>query len=66
MESLLYGLAVLACPVGMGVMMWMMARGNRGRGGAGSPGGQDQVAQLRDEIDQLKAERAAQRAKGGR
>lgn len=66
MESLLYGLAVLACPVGMGVMMWMMARGNRGQRGAGSPGGQDQVAQLRDEIDQLKAERAAQRAKGGR
>lgn len=66
MESLLYGLAVLACPVGMGAMIWIMARGQRG--GTKTPGGpdQDQVAQLRSEIDQLKAERAAQRAKGGR
>lgn len=63
MESLLYGLAVLACPVGMGAMMWMMARGQRG--GTKAPPGPDQVAQLRSEIDQLKAERAAQRAKGG-
>jgi hypothetical protein len=63
MESLLYGLAVLACPVGMGAIMWMMMRGQR-RGSAG-PKGPDQVTELRSEIDQLKAERAAQRAKGG-
>lgn len=62
MESLLYGIAVLACPVGMGAMMWMMMRGQRG---GNSPKGPDQVAELRSEIDQLKAERAAQRAKGG-
>jgi hypothetical protein len=29
MESVLLGLAVLACPVGMGVMMWFMAKGMR-------------------------------------
>lgn len=63
MESLLYGLALLACPVGMGAMMWMMMRGQRA--GSGTPKGPDQVAELRSEIDQLKAERAAQRAKGG-
>lgn len=67
MESLLYGVAVLACPVGMGVMMWMMMRGQRGDAGgdAGSPVGQDQVAELRAEIDQLKADRAQQRTTGG-
>lgn len=61
MESLLYGIAVLACPVGMGAMMWMMMRG-----GNSSKKAPDQIAQLRSEIDQLKAERAAQRAIGGR
>ena len=29
MEALLPSLALLACPVGMGLMMWFMARGNR-------------------------------------
>ncbi len=27
MEGILLSLAVLACPVGMGVMMWFMAKG---------------------------------------
>ncbi|MGH3985596.1 MAG: hypothetical protein ACRDST_23670 [Pseudonocardiaceae bacterium] len=58
MQSLLYGVALLACPVGMGVMMWMMMRGQRN--GAGR---HEQVAQLRAEIDQLKAERGGQHAK---
>ena len=61
MESLLYGIAVLACPVGMGAMMWMMMRGQRGTDS--SPKGPDQIAELRSEIEQLKAERAAHRAK---
>jgi hypothetical protein len=68
MIQLFYGLAALACPVGMGLMMWMMMRGNRNNasGNAGvAPGvpapleSQQQMAQLRAEIDQLKAERAA-------
>lgn len=40
-------------------MMWMMMRGQR-RGPDGA-GGQQQVDQLRAEIDQLKTERATQR-----
>jgi hypothetical protein len=64
LESLLYGLAVVACPVGMVVMMWMMARGRRG-GSPSSHNSSDQVDGLRSEIEQLKAERAAQRGEGG-
>lgn len=30
MESILLPLALLACPVGMGVMMWFMGRGMMG------------------------------------
>ena len=29
MESVLLGAAVLACPVGMGLMMWFMGKGMR-------------------------------------
>jgi hypothetical protein len=29
LETVLIGLAVLACPVGMGLMMWLMAKGMR-------------------------------------
>lgn len=61
MPSLLLGIGVLACPVGMGAMMWLMMRGQRN--GGGGTGGQ-QVAQLRAEIDQLKAERAAHSVDG--
>lgn len=63
MQTLLYGLAVLACPVGMGAMMWMMMRGQRrGPDGPDPAGGQQQVDQLRAEIDELRTERATQRA----
>jgi hypothetical protein len=61
-ETLLLGLAALACPVGMGLMMWMMMRGQRTT--SGDTSGEQQVAQLRAEIDELKAEREARRAKG--
>lgn len=30
MEGVLVALAILACPVGMGLMMWFMAKGRRG------------------------------------
>ena len=64
MEPLLLGIAVLACPIGMGLMMWMMM-GRRRTAGAGNENSQDRVAQLRAEIEELKAERAEPSAHGG-
>ena len=65
MQTLLVAAAVLACPVGMGLMMWMMMRG-QGKDTAGTESqGAQQVEQLRAEIESLKAERATDRNPGG-
>ena len=68
MAALFYGVAVLACPIGMGLMMWMMMRGQRGGDsqakGATPAVGEDrfvEVAALRAEIEQLKVAQAARR-----
>ncbi|MGI9096988.1 MAG: hypothetical protein ACR2H2_00565 [Solirubrobacteraceae bacterium] len=37
MEGILLGAAVLACPVGMGLMMWFMARGMKDKRDDGGP-----------------------------
>lgn len=71
-QSVLLSLAVLACPVGMGLMMWMMMRGQRRDDpSAVSPlvdVGEDipQLRELRAEIEQLKADRAARPVTGQR
>ncbi|WP_036337441.1 MULTISPECIES: hypothetical protein [Modestobacter] len=57
MSELLYLLALLACPIGMGAMMWMMNRGHRSRPQA-TEDKQIELAGLRAEIDQLRAERS--------
>ena len=56
MSQLLYVLALLACPVGMGVMTWMMSRG-KPAAAEGTADKQVELARLRAEIDQLRAER---------
>lgn len=59
MSELLYPLALLACPVGMGLMMWVMMRGkSHDSPNASGAAGSDEVTRLRAEVDQL---RAAQR-----
>ena len=65
MEGALVALAVLACPVGMGLMMWFMSKGMK-RDGAQSPSApvsleelRDEQARLRAQIDQLEASERA-------
>lgn len=53
MAEVFYGLAVLACPVGMGVMMWIMMRG-RQRPTADSPTPESEISVLRAEVEQLR------------
>lgn len=56
MPDLIYLLAVIACPVGMGLMMLMMMRGHHGRQESGPTG--DEVARLRAEVEHLRAQRS--------
>jgi hypothetical protein len=66
MQSLLLGVAVLACPVGMGLMMWMMMRGqSKDTTASEDHSWQQEVQALRAEIEQLKAQRANDRTMGG-
>lgn len=64
MPTWMYPLLFLACPLGMGVMMWMMMRGDRTNSADGATGiHQADLARLQSEIDELKAareERSAQ------
>lgn len=64
MGTAFYTLALLACPVGMGLMMWMMMRGQNNEddatGQAGHSSDRREVDALRAQIEALKAEHAAQ------
>jgi len=56
----LYSLALLACPVGMGLMMWLMMRGNKQsdktQPGPGPTETDAELTRLRAELDQLRSE----------
>ena len=58
MSQVFYTLALLACPVGMGLMMWFMMRGKK-QGNEGkapsSPATDAELTKLRAEVDQLRA-----------
>jgi hypothetical protein len=60
MQNLLLGAAALACPIGMGLMMLLMARGTRKRTAdpPPDPAAAAEIAQLRVEVAQLKAEQS--------
>lgn len=53
MPEVFYALAVLACPVGMGVMMWAMMRGGH-RPSQGASMHDAELAGLRAEVEQLR------------
>lgn len=57
MPESLFGLAILACPIGMGLMMWIMMRGTGRKPEAEPPVHEADVARLQGEINQLRAER---------
>lgn len=57
----LYALAFLACPLGMGLMMWMMGRNNK-QPADDTAERQGELTRMQAEIDQL---RAAERERGG-
>lgn len=55
METLILTLVLLACPVGMGVMMWFMMR-DKQAGSAHSGARSESVADLREEQRRIAAE----------
>jgi hypothetical protein len=51
-----YTLALLACPVGIGLMMWFMMRGKKhGNAPPPPPATDAELTKLRAEVDQLRA-----------
>jgi hypothetical protein len=54
MENALYLLAVLACPLGMGLMMWFMMRGQHGTNLPSHSHQDEELAQLRSEVESLR------------
>lgn len=57
MEGTLLSLAVLACPVGMGLMMWFMGKG-KGKDQAAHNGSSRDSLESRDSLADLRAEHA--------
>lgn len=59
MDKLIYLVGPVGCAVAMAVCMAMMGRGMRRRGTQGEPAPTEQVAALRAEVAELRAQRQA-------
>lgn len=58
MPEALYAIALLACPLGMGAVMWLMMRGRKDQPAEGDAAAkQAELAGLQAQIDQLQADR---------
>ncbi|MFC4467793.1 hypothetical protein ACFPH6_25245 [Streptomyces xiangluensis] len=59
MPQYLYPLLLLACPIGMGLMMWFMTRGglhaSRRGTSIGSPAAHSELNELRKEVAEFRA-----------
>lgn len=57
MAQVFYTFAILACPIGMGLMMWLMMRGGKKQSTDQVPSTASaaEVAQLRAELNELRA-----------
>lgn len=60
MSTLLALLPVLACPLGMGLMMWLMMRGKKDQAGpaAAAAGPDDRLASIRAQLGEVEAQQA--------
>jgi hypothetical protein len=56
MPEPLYALVLLACPLGMGAMMWMMMRGQHASAPAEPAVSRTEVAELRAQLEHLQAQ----------
>ncbi len=62
MESVLLTAVLLACPVGMGLMMWFMARGNKKPAAEGNARSVDELRAEQRHLDAAIADAEAKRS----
>jgi hypothetical protein len=56
MVEALYPLVLLACPIGMGLMMWIMMRGGNKDSAPQSRNHGEEIALLRAEVERLRTQ----------
>ena len=60
MDKLVYLLPILACPIAMGAMMWLMMRGNHTSAPQTDTATAEEITALRAEVAALRADQPGQ------